>query len=142
MREIRLSGTAGAPPGRVFDLVANVPGYPDVIDSCTAARVLSEADNEIGAELTLRQGLSEDTYPVRLRLEPPGGVTMSFEGDAPVRLDARWQFTAQGGEQCRIDMTARYEASSRSKEFLLKPLVQRICSQLLDAVVAAAAKRA
>ncbi len=142
MREIRLSATAGAPPPRVFELLADVPGYPDVIDNCTAARVLSEADNDIDTELTLRQGLSEDTYHVRVRLEPPGGVTMNFDGDAPLRLDIQWQFAAQGEERCRIDMTARYKASSRSKEFFFKPLVQRMCSQLLDAVVAAAAKRA
>ena len=141
MREIHLSATTDASPEDVFELVANVAGYPDVIDSCTASTVLSEDDDAVTAELTLRQGPSEGTYPVRLQLDRPGGVTMKFEGDAPVRLDAEWRFAGQGDAQCRIDLTARYKASGWSQELILKPIVQRMCSQLLDAVVAAA-KRA
>lgn len=140
MREVHRSVTVDATPEKVFDLVSNVAGYPEFIDSCTRARVVKQGTDETTAELTLNQGVISDDYRVRLQLDRPGNITMHFDIEAPLRLQAQWRFTAMDQNQCRVDMIARYAASSRAKEFLLKPIAKRISAQLIDAVAARAAK--
>jgi ribosome-associated toxin RatA of RatAB toxin-antitoxin module len=134
MRTIQRSVTVNAPAQRVFDIVANVSEYPDFVDNCVKANTTSADPENLCAELTLRQGRADEDYNIELQLDRPSSILMTFDVEPPMSLEAEWRFEALDDERCRLDITASYRAGSFAKELLVKPILQRVCTQLSDAV--------
>lgn len=134
MRTIQRSATVNAPAQRVFDIVANVSEYPDFVDNCVKAKTTAEQQDHLCAELTLRQGKVDEDYSIELQLERPSSILMTFDVEPPMALTAEWSFEALDDERCRLDVTASYRAGSFARELLVKPILQRVCTQLSEAV--------
>ena len=134
MRTIEQSAVINAPVQRVFDIVANVSEYPDFVKSCVKAKTTWEEQNQLRAELTLRQGVSDEDYNIHLQLERPESILMTFEVEPPMTLEAEWTFETLDDDRCRLGVKASYRAGSFAKELMVKPMLQRVCTQLSDAI--------
>ena len=124
-----------------FEVVAGIEVYPDFIDSCRAARLMAEHDNELHGELTMNFGGFEDSFPVRLRVDPAVSVNMQFRTGYLRRLEADWRFHASGPAGCEIELYAECDFGSRAKELLLGGAIDRTCLSLIEAVAAEAVRR-
>lgn len=61
-------------PRQIYDLVADVPRYPEFIPWCRAARILSrESDYVFHAQLVVAYKALSESYTSRVELEPGGG---------------------------------------------------------------------
>jgi ribosome-associated toxin RatA of RatAB toxin-antitoxin module len=134
MRCIEQDAVVNASAERVFDIVANVSAYPDFVASCLRARATQEGGDQVEAELTLRQGISDEDYNVRLQLERPDNIRMTFVVEPPMALEVMWTFEALDDHRCRLGLKASYEAGGFAKELMFKPMLQRVCDQLSDAI--------
>jgi ribosome-associated toxin RatA of RatAB toxin-antitoxin module len=134
MRCIEQDAVVNASAERVFDIVANVSAYPDFVASCLRARAKKEEQNQLQAELTLRQGMSDEDYNVKLQLERPNNILMTFDVGPPMALEVKWTFEALDDDRCRLGLKASYEAGGFAKELMFKPMLQRVCTQLAEAV--------
>ena len=134
MRCIEQGAVINASAERVFEIVANVSAYPDFVESCLRARATQEEQNQLQAELTLRQGLSDEDYNIDLQLERPSNILMTFDVDPPMVLEVKWTFEALDDNRCRLGLKASYEAGGFAKELMFKPMLQRVCTQLSDAI--------
>jgi ribosome-associated toxin RatA of RatAB toxin-antitoxin module len=123
---------------RVFDIIANVPGYPDFVESCVDARTTWHYGSELHAELTLRQGKSDEHYPMVMHLEPPNRIVMKFVAELPQKLQVEWLVTPIEEDECRLDVTVFYKAEHFAKEIVLRPMLQRAYMQIANAVAAEA----
>lgn len=134
MRCIEQDAVVNASAERVFDIVANVSAYPDFVESCLRARATPVEQDQLQAELTLRQGLSDEDYNVKLQLERPDNILMTFLVERPMALEVKWTFEALDDNRCRLGVKASYEAGGFAKELMFKPMLQRVCDQLSGAI--------
>lgn len=122
----------------MFQLVTDVPRYPEFLPWCDHARVLSETETGMTAEVGIAFKGVKQSFVTRnehvagreVRLHLVSGPFSNLEGD--------WRFTPVGeGEQraCRVDLRLSYGFSSRILAAVVGPVFDRIAANLIDAFV-------
>jgi coenzyme Q-binding protein COQ10 len=129
-------------PRQLFDLVADVPRYPEFLPWCTAARVRRrEAPNVEIDEIAIGFGPFHETFVSRVVLTPdtPDGPRIETAGvEGPFRsLASHWQFRLhpRGTE---IVFALEFEFRSR----LLQHTVRMLFAEAVKRMVAAFEARA
>jgi coenzyme Q-binding protein COQ10 len=129
-------------PRQLFDLVADVPRYPEFLPWCTAARVRSRESETVEVdELAIGFGPFHEKFVSRVVLTPdgPAGPRIETTGiEGPFRtLASRWIFHPHP-EGTQIDFTLEFEFRSR----LLQHTVRVLFAEAVRRMVAAFEARA
>ncbi len=122
----------------MFQLVIDVPRYPEFLPWCDHARVLSETETGMTAEVGIAFKGVKQSFVTRnehvagreVRLHLVSGPFSNLEGD--------WRFTpvGEGGQRaCRVDLKLNYGFSSRLLATVVGPVFDRIAANLVDAFV-------
>ena len=129
-------------PRQLFDLVADVPRYPEFLPWCTAARVRKKEEPNVEIdELAIGFGPFHEKFVSRVVLTPddPDGPRIETTGtEGPFRaLTSRWQFRPHptGTE---IVFSLEFEFRSR----LLQHTVRVLFAEAVKRMVAAFEARA
>ncbi len=104
-------------PEQMFDLVADVPRYPEFLPWVSAVRVRSDSPEEMVADLIVGfKGLRE-TFSSRVRKDRPASIHVDYL-DGPLKhLSNDWHFRpAPGG--CEVDFAVDFAFRSRMFEML------------------------
>ncbi|SJZ48347.1 coenzyme Q-binding protein COQ10 [Enhydrobacter aerosaccus] len=129
-------------PRQLFDLVADVPRYPEFLPWCTAARVRRhEGPNVETDELAIGFGPFHEKFVSRVVLTPddPAGLRIETVGvEGPFRsLSSRWLFQPHPSGTL-IDFSLEFEFRSR----LLQHTVRMLFAEAVKRMVAAFEARA
>jgi coenzyme Q-binding protein COQ10 len=131
-------------PRQLFDLVADVPRYPEFLPWCLAARVRSRESPTVEIdELAIGFGLFHEKFVSRVTLTPddptgPRIVTTGIEG--PFRtLSSRWSFRPHP-EGTQIDFTLEFEFRSRLLQHTVRVLFAEAVRRMVAAFEARAVK--
>jgi coenzyme Q-binding protein COQ10 len=131
-------------PRQIFDLVADVPHYPEFLPWCTAARLRRRdaPDVEID-ELAIRFGPFHERFVSRVVLSRDNPALLSIETtglEGPFRhLSSRWTFQPQLGSGATvIDFSLEFEFRSR----LLQHTVRLLFAEAVKRMVSAFETRA
>jgi len=126
----------------MFDLVTDVERYPQFLQWCSHARVISRDEQGMTAELGLAFMGVRQSFTTRnehiisesgLREERLHLVSGPFS-----KLEGRWQFTpvGQAGERaCRVELTLDYGFANGLLARLIGPVFDKIAASLVDAFV-------
>jgi len=131
-------------PKQLFDLVANVPRYPEFLPWCLAARVRrrESATVEID-ELAIGFGPFHEKFVSRVVLKPdhPAGPRIETTGiEGPFRvLSSRWSFQPHP-EGTQIDFSLEFEFRSRILQHTVRLLFAEAVHRMVVAFEARAVK--
>jgi len=87
-------------PEQLFDLVADVAKYPEFLPWCVAARIRSQTEHELVADLTIGFGPFRESFTSRVNLDRPQRLKVRYENGPFRYLNNQWGFTphAKGTE--------------------------------------------
>ena len=131
-------------PRQLFDLVADVPRYPEFLPWCTAARVRSceSATVEID-EVAIGFGPFHEKFVSRVVLTPddPAGPRIETTGvEGPFRtLSSHWRFQPHP-EGTLIDFSLEFEFRSRLLQHTVRVLFAEAVRRMVAAFEARAVK--
>ncbi|MFC7551827.1 type II toxin-antitoxin system RatA family toxin [Pseudoroseomonas wenyumeiae] len=98
-------------PEQLFDLVADVRRYPEFLPWCVGARVISQNETELVADLTIGFKLFRETFRSRVQLDRPHEVRVRYENGPFRYLNNTWKFhPVQGGTE--VDFFVDFEFRS------------------------------
>lgn len=98
-------------PDQLFDLVADVRRYPEFLPWCVGARIVSQSDTELVADLTIGFKLFRETFRSRVQLDRAREVRVKYENGPFRYLNNTWKFTpVQGGTE--VDFFVDFEFRS------------------------------
>lgn len=143
MKTLRKSVLIRYAPQQMFDLVTDVPSYPQFLPWCDHALVRSRDDSGMVAELGMALAGVHKTFVTRNTHVPGERVTMTLVEGPFSRLDGEWRFLPVGdGAQraCTVELQLHYGFSSRTLAMLVGPVFDRIAASLVEAFVARAEK--
>ena len=109
----------------MFDLVADVAKYPELVSLCSAMRVRSQHEKGEGltvmiAEMTVAYKLIRQTFTSRATLDRPKLTILVEYLDGPFsRMQNRWAFHATGENSCEVEFFIDYEFRSRAFAMLM-----------------------
>ncbi len=135
MRDVTRSALVGETPQRMFELINDVPRYPQFVPWCTAARIESQSEHEIVATLSVRRGPLALDFTTRNTLTPPTRVDMILERGPFRQLQGQWLLTALGETGCRVELRLQYEFANRLSAMVFDPLFEQTAASLVDAFV-------
>lgn len=126
------------PASLLFDLVNDIEAYPEFMDGCRAARVLSRADDEVVARLDLARGGIHQSFATRNRLVRPTAIIMELEEGPFTRLHGEWRFKALTDSACKVSLILEFQFKSGLARLAANKLFTQVANNLVAATVARA----
>lgn len=131
MPEIKRSALVVHAPGKVFELVRDVPRYPEFLSWCTAAEIHRESPEEQEASLTLRVAGVSGRFTTVNRLAPGRRVDMLLERSRLFRaLEGHWLFQPVG-PGCRVSLVLGFEFDNRLVAAAFRQGFARVADRLV-----------
>jgi coenzyme Q-binding protein COQ10 len=120
-------------PEQMFDLVADVPRYPEFLPWVSAIRLRSNSDSEMLADMIVGfKGLRE-TFTSRVVKERPGHVHVDYI-EGPLRhLSNDWRFKSDGEGGVIIDFEVDFAFKNRMFEMLAGQVFDRALRKMINA---------
>jgi coenzyme Q-binding protein COQ10 len=124
-------------PDQMFDLVADVRRYPEFLPWCVGARVVSQNEGELIADLTIGFKMFRETFRSRVTLERPHHVHVEYLTGPFRYLNNHWRFhPVPGGSE--VDFFVDFEFKSR----LLQAVIGTVFNEAVRLMVRAFERRA
>ncbi len=127
----------GYTPEQLFDLVADVGKYPEFLPWCVGARVISQTDKELHANLTIGFGPFRESFTSRVTLERPARIRVSYENGPFRYLNNQWVFVP-APQGVNVDFWVDFEFRSK----LLQKAIGVVFNEAVRRMVGAFLKRA
>lgn len=135
MAEILRSALLPYGAEQVYSLINDIAAYPEYMDGCTGAEVLSVSGTTMEARLDLsRAGLSYSLI-TRNTLQPPATVSMVLVDGPFNEFAGQWQVQPLSDKACKVSVALRFELESRVLDKAAKALFNPMADNLVDAVV-------
>ena len=127
----------------MFDLVADVPRYPDFLPWCDSARVLEQHPDGVTAEVGIALAGIKKSFITRNTYDPGKRLQMELVKGPFSQLHGDWLFHTVGdGSQraCKVELSLRYGFDSLALAAVVGPIFDKIASTMIDAFIERAEK--
>ena len=140
MKHVKKSVLLWYSPREMFDLVVDVPAYPQFLPWCQRAEVLSQEPGAMTARLHLAYAGVRHAFTTRNTHVEGQSVGMGLVDGPFSHLEGLWRFLSLGpeGKACKVEFALSYAFSSRPLELVVSPVFDRIANTFVDAFVARA----
>ena len=120
-------------PDQLFDLVADVKKYPEFLPWCVGARIRSEEESLVIADLMIGYKLVRERFTSKVILDRKNKVIETEFADGPFKfLHNRWSFS-ENGEGCLIDFTVEFEFKSTFLQKIIVVLFNEAVERMVGA---------
>lgn len=144
MKHVKKSVLLWYSPAEMYQLVTDVPRYPDFLPWCERAEVLEAHDSGMTARIGLAYAGVRHAFTTRNRHQPGRQVLVQLVDGPFSLLEGSWDFIPLGRPgadtpaACRIEFDLRYAFSSRPLEAVLSPVFDRVANTFVDSFVSRA----
>ena len=122
----------------MFNLVRDVPSYPDFLSWCTQAVLHEQDESQQLASLSVKVSGVQQQFKTRNRFVPGEKLTLSLVEGPFRRLAGEWRFQQLGADGCKVTLVLEFDFSSK----LLSSAFRRGFTNVADRLVSDFCKRA
>jgi ribosome-associated toxin RatA of RatAB toxin-antitoxin module len=123
----------------LYALVADIERYPEFLDGCVGAEIISHVDNLVTARLKLsRAGLSH-SFVTRNTMQAPEMIGLELVDGPFERFAGQWRFDALAEDACKVSLRLDFRMRSGLVHAAAGKLFDRVAVDMVDAVVRRAA---
>ncbi len=123
---------------QMFDLVNDIERYPEFMQGCKSARVISRSANELEGELILGKAGIQQTFTTRNSLLRPQRIDMQLVAGNFKNFTAYWQFQALAANACKVSLHMDFEFDLALVDLAAKQLFSSVANNQVDSLVARA----
>ncbi len=135
MTQINRSALLLHPAPALFALVADIERYPEFLNGCNSATVISQTDTEVVARLALSRAGISHSFVTRNTMEPHTRIGLSLVEGPFEAFQGQWQFKALGADACKVMLSLDFRMRSGLVNAAFGRLFDRVALDLVDAVV-------
>ena len=135
MAHVSRSSLIGYSAQQMFDLVNDIEQYPQFMQGCRSARVISKSDKELVGELSLAKAGVTQTFVTRNSLIAPSRIEMRLEEGNFSKFSAVWQFEALTEAACKVSFEMEFEFKYGLVDLAVGKLLSGSANNLVDALV-------
>ncbi len=133
MIEVTRSVLVSFTPEQMYDLVDAVEDYPSFLPWCGGAAVAHRDEHVTRATIIIQyRGIRQQFTTENMKTRPAEMLIRLVDGPFS-RLDGGWRFGGLAGRGCKVELSLRYEFSSRVLEKLIGPVFSHIADTMVDA---------
>lgn len=120
---------------QMFDLVNDIEHYPQFMQGCVSAKVLSQSDTELVGELRLAKAGISQQFTTKNTLLRPERIDMSLVEGGFKNFSSQWTFDALTTNACKVSLSMEFEFKSGLMGFTAEKLFSSSANNLVDAIV-------
>ena len=140
MKHVRKSVLLWYSAAEMYELVTDVPRYPEFLPWCDRAELLASHDDGVTARLGLHYMGVRHAFTTRNRQRTAERVEVQLVDGPFSRLEGEWLFHPLGRpdgvpQACKIEFDLRYAFSSVALETVVSPVFDRIANTFVDSFV-------
>ena len=120
---------------QMFDLVNDIEHYPQFMQGCVSAKVLSQSDTELIGELRLAKAGISQQFTTKNVLLRPERIDMDLVEGGFKSLSSQWTFEALTTNACKVSLAMEFEFKSGLMGFAAEKLFSSSANNLVDAIV-------
>ena len=122
----------------MFDLVTDIERYPEYMDGCVGAEVLSREPSEVVARLDLKKAGIRQSFVTRNRQHYPESIELSLEEGPFKEFSGVWRFLPLGDLGSKVSLEINFVLSHR----LLSKPAQTLFTSVANNLVTSLTERA
>lgn len=122
------------PAQQMFDLVNDIPSYPEYMDGCVGAEILRTDGQVVEARLVLSRGGLRQSFSTRNTLDAPRSITLELLDGPFDRFRGRWDFLALGEAACKVTLDLEFSVNNVLVGAAVTRLFDRVTNNLVDAL--------
>lgn len=123
---------------QMFDLVNDIEAYPQYMDGCIGATILSRGDDWLEARLELSKAGVTQAFVTRNQLQAPERMTMQLVDGPFKRFQGCWSFTPLAPDACKVSFELEFELQNKLLGMAVGKLFEAVASRQVDALCARA----
>ena len=125
---------------QLFDLVNDIEAYPEFMDGCLEAEIISADANEVTARLVLGKAGLRYSFTTCNSLSTPQSMSMSLVEGPFKKFSAIWSFKELNETACKMSLKMEFEFSSGLVNAAMKSLFESTSRNLVNAICVRAEK--
>ena len=118
----------------VYTLVNDIESYPDYMDGCVGADIISRSETVIEARLDLARAGITGSFTTRNVLEPDQAITLELVEGPFETFSGRWSFQALSEAACKVSLDMDFTFSNRVLGVAAARLFDSVATNLVDSV--------
>ncbi|TQV74556.1 type II toxin-antitoxin system RatA family toxin [Exilibacterium tricleocarpae] len=118
----------------MFDLVNDIPSYPQFMDGCVGAEVLQHGEGFVEARLDLSRGGLQQSFVTRNQLQAPQRVSMQLVEGPFKRFQGDWTFTPLRDNACKVSLDLEFEFRNKLVALAANRWFEQVANQMVDAL--------
>ncbi len=122
-------------PTQMYELVNDVPSYPEFLPWCHSAKVLWSDADQVKACIELAKGRLRKSFTTLNQLWPSEMINMRLVEGPFQRLEGVWRFKAMPDDACRVSLALEFEFASRLLKMTVGPIFNQLANSMVDAFV-------
>ncbi|GAB5413143.1 MAG: type II toxin-antitoxin system RatA family toxin [Congregibacter sp.] len=119
----------------LYTLVNDVESYPEFMDGCVGAKVISASDTAMEARLDLARGGIRQSFTTVNSLVPGERIHLNLKNGPFEHFDGVWQFQALAETACKVSLDLEFALRGSLIGAAASHLFERVAANLVDAVV-------
>jgi ribosome-associated toxin RatA of RatAB toxin-antitoxin module len=119
----------------IYQLVNAVEAYPQFMDGCVGAKILTQDSTQMEARLDLAKGGMRYSFVTRNRLFPPDRIELELVEGPFEKFSGEWTFQPLQEHASKVSLHLEFELSSRLLGFAARKIFDGIANQMVDALV-------
>lgn len=135
MTDIHRSAIVPHSAETLFDLINDLPSYPEFLDGIVAADVIEASETHMLGRMVVRKAGIERTVVTRNRLERPTRIELNLEQGPLKRLHGVWSIKPLGDHGCKVALDLSFETESRLSAIAFGPVFKQVADRMVDAFV-------
>jgi ribosome-associated toxin RatA of RatAB toxin-antitoxin module len=117
----------------MFDLVDDIPAYPEFLPWCAEAEEISRNDDEVTASLSLAYSGINKSFTTRNRMQGEKIIEMQLVEGPFKHLHGIWRFEPLGEAACKVMLDLEFEFSNKLVGMAVGPVFSQVANTLVDA---------
>lgn len=120
-------------PQELFDLVLDVPSYPDFLPWCHGARIAERGTGYFLADLTVGIGPWRQVFTSRVVFDGPERIETTYARGALKHLHSVWRFQECPGQGTQVSFYVTFDFTSSLMQKAMEAIFQQAAEQMMKA---------
>jgi len=133
MTQIQKQALLHYTPQEMFELVDDIPAYPQFLPWCDAADELARDEDQVTASLSLAYSGVQKRFTTRNRMQRYKLIEMRLVEGPFKTLQGFWHFEPLGEAACKVTLDLEFEFSNKLVGMAMGPVFSQVANTLVDA---------
>jgi len=134
MKTIARSALLPYPAEQLFLLVSDIESYPQFMDGCVGAEILSDHDGVVEARLDLARGGIAHSFATRNRAAAHHTIELELLEGPFEHFCGSWSFQQLGDVACKVSLRLEFTLSNAVLSGAAARLFDSVTTNLVDAL--------